>query len=265
MQRLFLVLPLSAILVVTATGCRQTTGSMAGGPAATGTLSPVNPGQSPILGPFGGNTRVTPPPTGSYQPNGGYIGASTAPQATPGTAFSSSGSQIAPSGNNAAIGSGVQAVGWTETNAVIPNGTPPERLSTYGTNPSASDPRSGGMQVIDLTGAPAPPGYQPQYQPTPVAQLPPRNAVGAPIGNSTNPLAPNSVVTFPQTDWQPQGTTTPIAQNTPSPVAAPIQDLAPNNATIPAATTTIPPASTEPVNQNNGSSDLTWRRPGNQF
>ncbi len=251
-----------AAMAITATGCRQTTATIPGGPAPAGALAPVNPGQMPTLGPFGGNTKVAPPPTGSYHPAGGHIGA-TAPVAQP---YLGPGPVGAPVGSttNGTVGSGVQVAGWNETNAVVPTaGT----AATFGANPSAtSNPRSGGMNVIDLTGAPAPPGYRPSAVPAaPVygGQPSPQNLV---------PMGPNSaVVGQPQSGWQQPASPPPVAPFQPRqdpgtsyPVQpAPIQTSPPVSTTRTATTTGGP--STEPIDQSSASGNLDWRTPGSQF
>ncbi|WP_145175904.1 hypothetical protein [Rubripirellula lacrimiformis] len=164
---------LLAMMAIGMAGCRQTTGSAsAGSLAPVGPLSPVSPGQSPSLGPFGGPTRVAPPPTGSFsQPNNGYL--APAPQASaalgsgaPTIPFNQTNPAMAPAAMNpslanaAPIGSGVRPASWTETTSNIASGPAlPNAPATAPTPPS--NPRAGGMQVIDLTGAPSPPGYRP--------------------------------------------------------------------------------------------------------
>lgn len=233
MRKQSLALLFLAAIAMTATGCRQTTGTIAGGPASSGALAPVNPSQQPILGPFGGNTRVTPPATGSYQPTGGYIGASTAPIGPPSLGVIQ---QAGPTGlatqSLAPIGSGVQVAGWTETNSVVPIATVPSEPTMQ---VQTADPRSGGMQVHDLTGAPAPPGYRPS-----IAQFAPVNA------------APVNYVATPQS---------PLNQIPSTPSAAVIPQSTPSVSQIPAATNSGP--STEPINAD--PDNLMWRRPGSQF
>ena len=161
---------LSAAFLVIACGCRQTTAPMFGGLNPTGAslspatgLTPVAPGQTPVLGPlggtgpFGGATRVTPPPTGSFSsgnsnpgaiaPTTGYGSpAAYAPQSFNSQSFGTSqrfGTQgVGNAGRlenqfagprNQAIGSGVlqtsasgpndaisnQQAGWTETGTML--------------------------------------------------------------------------------------------------------------------------------------------------
>ena len=271
MLRSPIVLILLPALVVPSIGCRQTTGPMVGGPVASGTLSPVVPGQNPVLGPFGGNTRVTPPATGSYQPTSGYTGASNG--SVPGANLALTPSSVnaaAPANATAAIGSGVQVAGWTETNTVLPNAPASEPLANYGTNPSAPNPRSGGMQVIDLTAAPAPPGYQPTYQAPyqqlQVAQLPVQNIYAAPVPVMPFSTTTNSALTTQQGGRQGLDAPPSSAPTTFNPVvaASPMPNNPPTIVPIHPATTIQGPT-TEPVDPSMESSNLMWRRPGSQF
>ncbi len=161
---------LTATITLVASGCRQTTPT-----AGSGALMPLTPNSgsaAPTFQPFVGQTRVTPPPTGSYSVPNNYLG---------GVPTSQMGNPAAAVGGNAAtqnppiyapsaagqqvIGSGVLQTGWTETGTNVAQPTAPNS-GTFapGGYPSAAaparDPRSGGMQVIDMTGAPAPPGYR---------------------------------------------------------------------------------------------------------
>jgi hypothetical protein len=178
------------------------------------------------------------------------------------------------------IGSGVQVAGWTETNSVVqsPNaiGTP-----SFGTNPSVG-PRSGGMQVIDMTNAPVPPGYRPVTTPSFPNQF--STAVQA---------NPNLQQGFEQ-GWQ-QGQQQPVLQQsfqnpvglqpiiTPNPGEI-ANNLRPISRDFPPAsqfqaspagiesvprTATLPTQgpSTEPVNSSNvdDTQNLPWRRPGTVY
>ena len=226
-------------VVVTAAGCQQTPGTIPGGAAPPGPLAPVNPNQPPILGPFGGNTRVTPPATGSYQPTGGYLGTSSAPVSQPGYAPTQSQSAVEP-----VVGSGVQVAGFTETNShVAQQNLPTNNLPAAAGN--ASDPRSGGMHVNDLTGAPAPPGYRPSYpQPNRANYVVAPQSVPNPI-----PATPSNV-TIATPSWQ---------QSNPLP-----QPNAPMVSQVPANVVPHGP-STEPVTSSDADPNLMWRRPGGQF
>ncbi|MGB7329511.1 MAG: hypothetical protein WBD31_31825 [Rubripirellula sp.] len=276
MQKIQLAMPLAAALItmgaVGLTGCRQTTGpATAGSFGPVGPLSPVAPGQTPALGPFGGNTRVSPPPTGSFTPppNANALAPTTQPQASyngyaPNHAF-----------GQAPIGSGVQPAGWTETNATIPN---PNQAAA--TSPRTIDPRSGGMGVIDLTGAPNPPGYQPYTQFPPASVYPGYQQSGAGQFQSIAPAPQNYGV-------QAQPSLRPL---TPPPSANPLDPgqiagnqnaghqnagnrnagnqwstgQSPTQANYPSGTAT-PLPSTTPIQTAQQPSDLQWRRPGTQY
>lgn len=166
---------LSAVMALgLLTGCQQTNGTT-GAP-----ISMLQPGQAPVqnptlptLGPFGASARVPPPATGSYGQVSGTP-AAAANYAPSGNYNSTPGSVIPMSFNSSdSIGSGIAQAGgvtpgsmtpaaqnanqqWVETNAVQPNPMMPAQLN------ASSGVRSGGMPVIDLTGAPPPPGYVPQ-------------------------------------------------------------------------------------------------------
>lgn len=214
-----------------ATGCRQTTGPAT--PGAFSTVSPLSPvnGQTPILGPFGGNTRVAPPSTGSF-----HGAAAAAPITQPPPQYGPLGA-IQPSlstqnfaGNasadfsNQPIGSGVQQATWTETTSNVPGTSPMDQPSFQPNStgqPNGTGLRLGGMPVIDLTGAPNPPNYIPN-------NLAPSNF--APQPTTTSGYAPNP---YPiQNFYPPNGS----AQPTPMP--------APQTPVIYQAPTISPPPST---------------------
>jgi hypothetical protein len=245
--------PLSLLVaaIVLTIGCRQTSGPLGGGPLApTGALSPVN-GQGPALTPFGGSTRVTPPPTGSYSAPNTYMGG-VAPASQPAFGVNPA-AGFAPvnglaSQDNAVVGSGVQqASGFTETNDAFSTPQNPD----IGVNSDVRDPRAGGMRTLDLTNAPPPPGYQPSFpqQPsfTPSApqfqsQLPP--AFETPAFQSLQPTFQQGVRTI---DVPSQGQITdlqPLANDVPRTAVAP---------------------STNPISQPGNSGTLQWGRPGTQF
>ena len=294
MRRIQLATLLLTAVPLILSGCRQTTGAANTGPLTPiGPLSPIGQGQAPILGPFGGATRVTPPGTGSYLAPNNYMGG-VAPIGQANLGVSPAGGFASqPSGG--VIGSGVQAAGWTETNSSFPSadlneiGTP-----TFGINPSpASDPRSGGMQIIDLTGAPAPPGYRPAYQGAAVQSFP--NQI--PAGLQSNPNLQPGI----QQGWQQQGQQQPVPQQTfqnpngwqnpnglqpittpnPGEIAnrlTPISSGFPPASDYPAnlsrvesvpRTATLPAQgpSTEPVSSGtqNETQNLPWRRPGTRY
>ncbi|WP_236696461.1 hypothetical protein [Rhodopirellula islandica] len=189
------------------TGCQQTNGTT-GAP-----ISMLQPGQAavqnptlPSLGPFGASARVPPPATGSYgQVSGSPAGASN--YAPTGNYNSTSGNVIPMSHNSSdTVGSGIAQAGgampgtmspmaqnanqqWVETNAVQPQSMMPAAADSSG------GVRSGGMQVIDLTGAPPPPGYVPQATngysnsaPYPSANTMGTNSVAAQVNVGTSSL-----------------------------------------------------------------------------
>ncbi|QEF97007.1 hypothetical protein Mal15_10370 [Stieleria maiorica] len=215
---------LSAAALLFMAGCRNTStpvsplgGSSMLSPLApvqgTATLSPIQPASG--IGTFGAPTRVPPPPTGSYRSPNNYGAPSTYSAPTSNYAPPSSFPQHStapPSG--ASLGStgmtrgltdlsapnaydgGVRQAGWvgdaSQGASGFANENDPRLAPTnHGlptTDPAAS-PRAGGMQVIDLTHAPYPPGY-----------VPPQNRPGAGTFPSTAPypqaptqLAPNQV------------------------------------------------------------------------
>lgn len=173
------------------TGCQQTNGTN-GAP-----ISMLQPGQAPVqnptlptLGPFGASARVPPPATGSYGQVSGTP-AAAANYAPSGTYNTTPGSVIPMSHNsNDSIGSGIAQAGgtmpgsmtpaaqnasqqWVETNAVQSNPMMPAPSD------ASSGVRSGGMPVIDLTGAPPPPGYVPQAANAYPNSYPSTNMMGA--------------------------------------------------------------------------------------
>lgn len=179
-RSLLAILSLSCLLTV-GSGCRQTTSSING--SSLTPISPLAPNNSLFpapgssVGPMGGSTRVPPPSTGSIGTPNNYLGGATSQISNPNNA----GSFAAVSPRDEFVGSGVQSAGWTETNTNLPNGS----IAPAGFNEGQFQPQSnsfnqpapfsqpaslpkplpGGMKVIDLTGAPNPPGYYPQQQP----------------------------------------------------------------------------------------------------
>ncbi|MEM1068398.1 MAG: hypothetical protein AAGI63_05855 [Planctomycetota bacterium] len=247
------------LMTLCLTGCRQTTGLNSGGPltpigpvsatSSTGALTPLGSGQSPSLGPFGGPVRVTPPTTGSYVAPNNYMGGG---QVSYPQQFGSGVVQSNPTGNGwnggwnpPTVGSGVQQTGGygngfnQPSNGVGSNSSFAPNTSGIAPPPTANGIRSGGMQAIDLTGAPQPPGYQPPaYQPPayqpPLGNYAPQNQPAlapAPVPQYNQPPVSNQA---PQ--WRP-----------PQVISAPSQA---NIATAP---------STEPI--NGGGQNLQWRRP----
>ena len=286
MRRLSLIIPVTLLVPLMLSGCHQTTATTSA-PA----LSPVGAGQAPTLSPFGGPTKVSPPPTGSYSAPNTYMGAP--PQAGP-----PMGTTTFPPQSNNNIGSGVQPGGWaateTMTTAGVPPGTPASgssiaTVSTFGVDPN--DPRSGGMPVIDLTGAPAPPGYRPAgasnnisvpppqsppggwgptYPATPTTTQPPPTIPSASYPSATPPAFPTQ--NYPNS----QNVSAPYPNGPSAEVASRLTPIPPSNSAVPIqpqpvqsvgvhSNGAIPGPSTEPVapstdpNQN-----LMWRTPGMQ-
>ncbi len=258
-----------------------------------GTLSPVAPGQTPTLGPFGSPTRVAPPPTGSFTPTSAPINQSTSgPMNPPASGFGPPSTQPQASLNQSPIGSAVQSVGWTETNAALPqaNSNSDARYASAGTtaSPRMTDPRSGGMGVIDLTGAPNPPGYMPNnyfppvssvqgnqayqgYQDYPVANQPsfqPMNSA-QPYPSFQNNSPPGS----PQPNEVPQ--TMPVLRSLPpTPDAIPMDaGRIASNEWSSGLPSTDPPSGGNAISNGRSttapstqpSSDLQWRRPGTHY
>lgn len=167
---------LGATSLAAFTGCQQA-GSQ-GGFAGSNSFAPITqlPGQTavngpsfPTLGPFGASARVPPPSTGSFQGASaanasfntnnyaptGYAPNGIQPMSFDANQAGQSGqvANVGGFGNLAVTGSGVQSSGWQETSANAFNAQAPA--------PPTNGIRSGGMPVIDLTGAPPPPGYYP--------------------------------------------------------------------------------------------------------
>ncbi|QDV86746.1 hypothetical protein [Planctomycetes bacterium TBK1r] len=292
------LLTAGALLVMA--GCRNTTSTPVSPLGGSSLLSPLSPVQgtatlSPIqptsgIGTFGAPTRVPPPPTGSYRSPGNYGAPSTygaptgnyAPGGSVPNGPSPSGATLGSNGMTRGLtdlsapaayaggvgsGSGVRQTGWigdaSQGNNGFGNGVDP-RLSpanqaTPTADPAAS-PRAGGMQVIDLTHAPYPPGY-----------VPPQNRPGAGAFPASAP--------YPQTAPQTQSNQFPNSQpgfgqptnSTFVRTANGFSDATsfgdrsnvqtagrPNSATLP---------STEPFpsTTTSGDSDLQWRRPSPRF
>jgi len=180
-----------AAMSLSAAGCQQTQGPNGSFGAAPITQlhgqAPMTGPAMPSLGPFGGSKRVPPPPTGAYG-NAAAINATQAGYAPNGITQMSH--------TDAAGGAGgVANAGWVETNT---NGAFQAAQSSFqgnassgGTFPSDSGTgasiRSGGMPVIDLTGAPLPPGYSPQIPYAPNQNPYPPNQYGSP--NYGSPVA----------------------------------------------------------------------------
>ncbi|TWU58803.1 hypothetical protein Poly51_15830 [Rubripirellula tenax] len=258
-----LTVTLLTSVVVATGGCRQTTG-----PANSGTFSSVSPlapvaaGQTPVLGPFGGSTRVAPPATGSFsqQPANNYLSPTTQPQASyapPPQSFGTPPPASAYGQPNAnfgfePIGSGVQPASFTETGATIPSNNP--------------DPRRGGMQVIDLTGAPNPPGYQPMTMSYASQQSIQPVYAPAPDFSPAPNYAP-AQGSFGNPAWQP--ITSPSTQAyAPETGRIASTSMVPVQTPTPSTQTSQRPQSNVPTTQPSTGetpSTLPWRRPGTQY
>jgi hypothetical protein len=279
-------------------GCRQTAGPSMGGTMSSGSMSPAM--QSPSFNPFGGSTRVSPPPPNASATQNPYIGGppgqtNTAHSATGGFVSAAPSAAVAPVSGQV-VGSGVQPVGFvgntgnptmqagfTNNNAapIAPAGA--GTTAGYGNSTPAivNQFRAGGMQVNDLTAAPSPPGYRAPGQ---------TNAVpigtAAPSGMSTAqpvfapasaPLIPANGV--PAVGVSPVSSMTPIQPtqyqqpqawqgSNPSPaqdaeIASRMVPVTPNplDTTAPVTQTGTPSAATQ-SSSNAAGSDLMWRRPG---
>ncbi len=202
MRRLSFATLVFAVASISFVGCRQTAGPTAGGSMSSGSMSPAM--QSPSFNPFGGSTRVSPPPpNAAAAPNpyiGGPPGQTNAVQGTAGGFVSAApaagapGMAVgAPGMSGQVVGSGVQPAGFvgagtnptaqagfaTTDGTLGPasGGVAPASYAT--TAPANVNPfRAGGMQVNDLTRAPSPPGYQ-----APAAYQ-------APVQNNPAPVQP---------------------------------------------------------------------------
>ncbi len=174
-------------LSAASSGCRQTTTGIAGTQLTP--VSPLAPNNSLFpapgsgIGPMGGSTRVPPPPTGSVgMPANNYLSNGVTSQVNQ---FGTS-SDLASVPNHGVVGSGVQNAGWTETGANVSptamspvgyndpawasNVTPQTSSPLAASQPTMSNMTMGGMQVIDLTTSPPPPGYPMAYQGAPYQQ-----------------------------------------------------------------------------------------------
>jgi hypothetical protein len=150
--------------------------------------------------------------------------------------------------------------------------------STFGTNArGAGNPRSGGMQVIDLTGAPPPPGYRPlvpnfnnQYPAVPQPhpnwqQAPPSQAPqNQSLQNQSYPGPGVRVITAPgAAEIADRLQPVPSDPGTFGANPSSVQPGFPRTANAP-----IPGPSTEPVNSgspNGTQQNLPWRQPGARF
>ena len=185
MRRLSLATLIFAVSSMFFMGCRQTAGPSAGGSMSSGSMSPAM--QSPSFNPFGGTTRVSPPPPNASATQNPYIGGpviggpviggppgqTNAVQATTGGFASSApmsrqavGSGVQPVGFVGAGGSPTTQAGFANTQSATATPAGGVAPAGYGTTAPANvnQFRAGGMQVNDLTRAPMPPSYQAPMQ-----------------------------------------------------------------------------------------------------
>ncbi|MFK8110670.1 MAG: hypothetical protein AB8B91_00625 [Rubripirellula sp.] len=264
MRNLHLTTILLTGISLLALGCRQTSGPVPGGPLSPNGLAPVT-GQNPALNPFGGATRVTPPATGSYSASSNYM-SGVAPIAQTGGTFNSI-NGVAPAGGFAnqgdVIGSGVQSAGWNETTSRL--NSQPSQAPDFGVNSSVRDPRGGGMRTIDLTGAPAPPGYQPNIQ-----SFTPAPSNFAPANQQPfqqrQQFQPQQQQFQQRQQFQPQPTFRQGVQTINVPSQGQIANQPAGNSL---RTATAPGPSTDPVGNTvggtSGQDNLPWRRPDTRF
>lgn len=282
-----LIFSVSAIgmLMLVSAGCQQTTGITPGSPLTS--VSPLAPnGLSPIqptsaVGPLGQSTRVPPPSTGSYSvPNnymGGQVPLSQIPNQQgfhPNSGSPNAGSlggwqnsNVAPVSGLAPVGSGVAQAGGT-AGSTLGHGSafPPSSFGGGPMVPSTNQrPQSGGMQVIDLTGAPPPPGYQsPSYYSVNPFQSPTNQPISP--GGFQQPLVP-----YNPASGVIQSTPSmlpPLNQSTsPPPVALPdarLQAGAASDVDQQNLRAVTPPPTTDPVRTAERGS-LPWRSPAPRF
>ena len=299
MRRLSFATLVFAVAFMSFSGCRQTAGPTAGGSMSSGSMSAGM--QSPSFNPFGGATRVSPPPPNAAAvPNpyiGGPPGQTNATQGTAGGFVSAAPGfgtpSLAPGTSGQVVGSGIQPAGFigsgtdptAQAGFATTHGTPGLAgggiaTTSYATTaPDKVNPfRAGGMQVNDLTRAPTPPGYRAPVTNNPVpnnvAPVQPAFATAAPpITPANGGFAVGGVPTshatpIQQTQYQqPQ-----VWQGTPAtfvPAAEVASRMVPVNPTPPSSVPSSPigpiaqPAASPTQSSGTaGSSELMWRRPG---
>lgn len=266
-------------------GCQQTTGIAPGStltpvsPLAPNGLSPVQP--TSAIGPFGGNTRVPPPATNSYSPRGSYTvpnnymgGSSPLSQNNLGTSPSVPnaggwrGNQVAPVSGIGPASSNVQPAGGGSGSGFQSPGN-----SVPSTVPNMNGrTQSGGMPVIDLTGAPPPPGYRSSPTNPFLSSANNESIINAPnnsvVPRSYIPNIPGAIQSVPQMLPPIQNNVAGSSVTLPNPqfqasasnsIGAPANDWSGNN---PRAGVPLP--STSPV-QNNQRNNLSWRSPAPRY
>ena len=281
----FVTLLISSIALIP-TGCRQAPGPLGAGPLSpigNGALAPV-PNSAPSLNPFGGPTRVTPPGTSAFSSPNNYLGGvqrgrANNPGPTGGFAQASS----------EPIGSGVQVAAWSDQSANSPgdaNQRSVVQTSSYSrfglgaSNPPRSDrgPRKSGMRVIDMTGAPNPPGYRPaQRSFTPSVSGQPQQRWQQPAAPLQAPASafqtpPIQNPAFQNPAFQNPATQTSTFQDGVRTINIPARNEIADSALAPSmfprtAIAPIAGPSTEPIGSgavpsNRSQDNLMWRRPG---
>ena len=317
MRRLSSATLVFAVASMSLLGCRQTAGPTSGGSMSSGSMSPAM--QSPSFNPFGGSTRVSPPPPNASAIQNPYIGGppgqANAVQGTAGGFVSAAPAVGSPVASGQVVGSGVQPTrfvgsgthstaqaGFATTNDTLGPAGGGVAPASYGTTaPAHVNPfRAGGMQVNDLTRAPAPPGYQtpvgyqapvPNHpatlmtapgQPGTAPVQPTFAPVSAPISPANAPItpanggaamgivpastmAPIQQMPIQQTQYQQpqawQGTTVASAPDTEIASRMVPVNMTPANSPAPIAPLVTSPAPT-PNGGTSGNSELMWRRPG---
>lgn len=280
----------AAAALVFTTGCRNTTNTAMSPLGSAGPLSPLAPVQgtaplSPIqptsgFSTTGAPTRVPPPPTGSYNSSvstysgPANYGATSNWDLNSGNLYAASG--VTP--NGATIGSTGITHGVTELNPLrtptgvsgnVPVSQSVSQAGWIGDDPvgsqtsvspanslagNASNVRAGGMQPIDLTSVPYPPGYVPPQQRNPSTDIPQTipypQALPAQSAPASYTAAPN-VPLGQSTNW--------TTERTADALSSPVQTAGRiSNANLP---------STEPYQSDlaNDSEPLQWRRPSPRF
>ena len=238
MRRLSFATLIFAVTTTFFMGCRQAAGPSMGGTMSSGSMSSMSPAmQSPSFNPFGGSTRVSPPPPNASATQNPYIGGppgqtNTAHSAVGGFVSAAPGAAVPPLSGQV-VGSGVQPAGFagntgnptmqagfTNNHAapIAPVGA--GTTAVYGNNNPANvnQFRAGGMQVNDLTRAPLPPGYRASGQTT---SLPVGTAAPAGMTTAQPVFTPASAPLVPASGVPASGA--PVAGVSPTSIMAPIQ------------------------------------------
>ncbi|OYP34754.1 hypothetical protein [Rhodopirellula sp. MGV] len=265
----------AALLLVC--GCRNTTNAPIGTFGQTSTLAPVQGGVplSPIqptsgVSAFGSPTRVPPPSTGSYNvpgnygPSTGYAPNNSTSSLPSGAAYGQAAltrgvTDLTTAGGTGNYDNSIRQTGWI-SDSPLPQQAPSNPAPS--TTPSPDSIRAGGMQVIDLTGSPYPPGY-----------VPPQQRPGYNYGASyptSLPQQPPYPNVFNQHDVVTQGysndlsANAPLGQPTNSTFVANTNAFAGQNAMNNSAQRQASLPSTEPITDDS-ESNLSWRRPTPRF